>query len=405
MRFLLIAGSNSLSHIVKCLAVREALLHQGHRVILAASKKFADFLNKTGVDFSPAPDIQEADDSTLPTVEWFRKPERIEACVRTEADIIKKMSPDRVIGVFRFTSKAAAQIAGVPYDSLICGCMLPESKEVLGFLNGEPGCETQKENMDHFFGYAGAKISKALLKLGLDGVLDARSMLKGERTFLWDIPEFMPVNPQPDLFHIGPVTWNGWTGFDDTGDIFNPHAEKKLCVVGFGTCRHPHQAVVRIVNILLALEYKVFVAAGGQTGLLNSLPDHRGIMKSLYCCMDKILPNASLIVTHGGQMTIFEALRHKVPLFVLPSHPEQDHNGACLERMGCGKRITPPQPFRGNPRVYHDAFSKISDQNLSETIGKLVSDPGLERRLDGACKTVKNYGGALSLASILSKET
>lgn len=102
-------------------------------------------------------------------------------------------------------------------------------------------------------------------------------------------------------------------------------------------------------------------------------------------------------------MTIFEALRHKVPLLVLPSHPEQDHNGACLERMGCGRRITPPQPFRGNPRVYHDAFSKITDPQLSETIVELISDPGLEARLTLASETVNKYAGASSMASILSK--
>ncbi len=403
MRFLLIAGSNSLSHVVKCLAVREALIDEGHRVILAASKKFTGFLNKAGIDFSLVPDIQEADDSTLPTAEWFRQPERIEACIRAEADVIKKSSPDRVIGTFHFTSKASSQLTGVPFDSFACGCMLPDSNEVLGFLNGEPGFETQKENMDHFFGYAGAKISKALLRLGLDGIKDARSMLRGDRTFLWDFPEFMPIKPQPDLFHIGPVTWNGWTDFDGVGDMERRHQDKKFCVVGFGTCRHPHQSVARIVNILLALEYKVFVAAGGQTGLINSLPDHTGIMKSLYCCMDKILPYASLVVTHGGQMTTFEALRHKVPLLVLPSHPEQDHNGACLERMGCGRRIIPPQPFRGNPRVYHDAFSKITDPQLSETIVELISDPGLEARLTLASETVNKYAGASSMASILSK--
>lgn len=403
MRFLLIPGSNSLSHVVKCLAVREALIDKGHEVILAASKQFTGFLNKAGVDFSSVPDIQETDNLTLPTVEWFRHSGRIEACIRSEADIINESYPDRVIGVFRFTTKASSQLAGVPFDSLVSGCLLPDSNEVMGFLNGEPGFATQKENMDHFFGYAGAKISKALLSLGLDGVQDARSMLKGDLTFLWDFPEFMPVLPQPDIYHVGPIAWNGWTDFDRIGHMDRRQEDEKLCVVGFGTCRHPHQAVARCINVLLSLQYKVFVAAGGQTDLINNLPDHPGITKSLFSCMDRVLPGASLVLTHGGQMTIFEALRHKVPVLVLPSHPEQDHNGACLERMGCGRRITPPQPFRGNPGVYHEALSRISDSDLSELIDKFVSGPDLEARLTRASDTIKSYGGASSMASILSK--
>jgi UDP:flavonoid glycosyltransferase YjiC (YdhE family) len=405
MRFFLVAGSNSLSHVVKCLAVRDALLEKGHDAIIAASKKYAEFLGKAAADFRVVPDIQEADDSSLPTVEWFRHPERIEICIRAEAGVIKKLKPDRVIGIFRFTSKAASQIAGVPFDSLICGCMLPDSRETLGFLNGEPGHDIQKENMEQFFGYAGSRMSRALFRLGLEKIRDARSMLTGERTFLWDFPEFMPVAPLPGLFHAGPMTWKGWGGFVGEAGTDTGQKGEKLCVVGFGTCRHPHEAVARIVNILLSMEYKIFVAAGGQADLLKSIPDHPEIVKCLYCRMDNILPYASLVVTHGGQMTIFEALRHGVPLMVLPSHPEQDHNGACLERIGCGKRITPPQPFRGNARVYHDSFSKITDPEIADDMERFLSAPGLKDRLALAGETIKKYGGAETIASFLSEET
>ena len=162
MRFLLIPENNSLSHIAKCLAIRESLSGRGHEVLIAVNGKHSQFLSRLGVDCSILSDIQEIDGSPFPTTLWFKHPQRVTACIEEEVALLQNCSPDRVLGVFRFTTKAAAQIAGIPYDSLICGCMLPDSPEVLGYADRETGIDLQYENLKGFYRYAGKKISLAL---------------------------------------------------------------------------------------------------------------------------------------------------------------------------------------------------------------------------------------------------
>src|SRR5574341_1676289 len=106
-KYLLIPGNNSLSHVAKCLAVRQALIGRGHEARIAVSKKHAPFLEQMAVDHFVLPDIQENDDSGFPSVEWFRRPRHIIDCVSDEVNLLKAYKPNRVLGVFRFTLKAA----------------------------------------------------------------------------------------------------------------------------------------------------------------------------------------------------------------------------------------------------------------------------------------------------------
>jgi UDP:flavonoid glycosyltransferase YjiC (YdhE family) len=269
-KYLLMPGNNSLSHVVKCLAVGDVLTTRGHEVRVAVSKKHSRFLRKLSIDHFVLPDIQEVDESGFPSVEWFRQPRLITDCINEEIRLLRSYQPDRVLGVFRFTLKSSARIVGVPYDSLICGCMIPDSREVMGFDDEEPGRDVQRIILDGFFRYAGARLGAALRAFGLPQANeDIRHMLKGERTFLWDFPEFAPLPPQPDLIHVGPLSWNRWP-YDsvDTGVL--SRGDRQLAVVAFGTCTICLAAVKRIITVLLDMGYRVLIAAGGQPELYRS---------------------------------------------------------------------------------------------------------------------------------------
>ena len=174
MKLLLIPESNSLSHIAKCLAVRESLLSRGHETVLAVNSSNSSFLEQNGVPHEVISDIQEADGAGLPTVEWFRRTAAIVKTIRDEVDLFERCNPDRVLGVFRFTARASAKLAGIPYDSLICGCMLPESNDALGFVDGEEGSAFQRAILDGFYRYGAAKLNVALKSFGLDRIDDMR---------------------------------------------------------------------------------------------------------------------------------------------------------------------------------------------------------------------------------------
>lgn len=402
MKFLLVPENNSLSHIAKCLALEAALTARGHEVLVAVSRKNAVFVRSVGGGISCCvlPDIQENDEAGLPTVEWFRRPQRIIDCMKAENALLREFRPDRVLGVFRFTLKASAQLAGIPYDSLTCGCMLPDSPEVLGFAPGEPGAGLQRQYLELFYRYAGAKVSVALTALGLDPVDDIRMMLLGERTFLWDFPEFVPSAPQSGVRHIGPITWNGWP--HDAIDIGTLTSRvQPLAIVAFGTCKARPAVADRIIRLLCRLGYQVVLAAGGQDELLQVTEARPLVTACRFAPLHQLLPQAALLVCHGGQMTMFEALARQIPVLVMPFQPEQAHNGVCIERLGCGKRLIAPQPFLGNPGVYIEAFNATTDEQLAAIITGLTENADTSRNLAIAHRLLAQYDGIETLTTQL----
>jgi UDP:flavonoid glycosyltransferase YjiC (YdhE family) len=398
MKFLILPENHSLSHIAKGLAVAEVLQAKGHEVLLGVSEARAAFLEGRGVPWRVLPDLQDSDRSGYPTVAWFRDPRRLEACILAEVALMEAFRPDRVLGVFRFTARASTHLAGVPYDALNCGCMLPEYEEILGFAPEDPGREEQAFYLRAFFGFAGNRASRALEKLGLAPVPDLRSLLKGDRTFLWDIPEFAPLPAGTAATYVGPVLWHGWS--QDALDVEALlAASHPLAIVTFGTCVNSARASCRLVSVLLDMGFQVLLAAGGQTTLLDEVPRHPRLTVCNFAPLHLLYPRAALTVCHGGQLTLFEALAGRSPVLVLPLQPEQAHNGLCLARLGCGRSLVAPQPFLGHTRAYTDAFEALDDGALRSLIETFLAAPGLDDRLASAQALLQAYQGVQTLAS------
>lgn len=404
MRFLIAPGSNSPSHLTKALALRETLGAEGHEVLLALSAAHAARIHQRNGNIHILPDIQESDNAAMPTVEWFRNGERLKKCILQEAELIRTLRPDRVVGIFRFTTKAAAALHCVPYDSLACGCLMPSATTALGYGPEEPGAKTQGDFMSGFFRYGGAKMAKALHGLGLRQVMevnDLRQMLEGDRTFLWDFDAFCPLPPDPARRHTGPLFWEP-SAVQATPPLpVNGGAPKAL--VSFGTCIGSARALRRVVSALLRLGFHVVIAAGGQSHLLDGLPADARVTSYAFTSLQPLLPHVDLLVCHGGQMTLFEAFRHSVPALVFPLQPEQAHNGFCAERLGVGSRLAPSQPFLGNPEIYVEGLERLSETNLEDRISGFLAQPSLRDNLAKAQREVLSHNALETLAVELAR--
>jgi UDP-N-acetylglucosamine:LPS N-acetylglucosamine transferase len=392
MKFLIIPGNNSLSHGIKSLAIQNRLQSGGYECLVAVSPEREEFFKRLDSNYTLLGDIQESDGSAYPTMNWFRDPQKITECIEKEMMLMHEYKPDLVLGVFRFTSRASAFLSGLPFESLTCGCMLPDIPDALGFGGWSRDLSSQREFINMFFKSAANKMSKAMSNFGMDRVNDIREMLLGDRTYLWDIPEFMSVPERKNILHVGPLFWNEW--MQSPADMkINSESTKPLAILAFGTCNGNTSILNRMIDILHGSGYKVIVAAGGQEKLVSLLKDVPGVTAYLYAPVDKILPYASLVVCHGGQMTIFEALAHEVPVLVLPFHPEQAHNGICLEHIGCGRMLVPACHFVGNSSVYTDRLDVIEDEKIKVIIADLVENPDTKKNLRNFKNILTRYNG------------
>lgn len=400
MRFLLTAAGNTLSHVAKCLALRDALAARGHEVHLAASASRSPFLREAGVPHEVLPEPGDVDHAPAPTLAWFRAP-RFEACVRAEADLIRRLRPDRVLGVFRFTGAVSARLAGVPYDALVCGCMTPACEETLGYAPGEAGEPEQAEAVAFFRRAAASRAAPALQRLGAGPVDDAWALLLGDRTFLWDTPQFQPLRPTPGIVHVGPVQWEGWPV--DRGAVERLGALRPpLAVVSFGTGGGHGAVALRLSEVLRRLGYSVALAAGGRAE--DGWPAPGATFAAFdFLPVERALERAAVVACHGGQGIAFEAMRHGIPLLVVPFQPEQAQNGRCLERLGCGLRLANVPPFLPGAAPVEDRFLARPTDEVAAQVAAFLADPSGPARRAKAARAVSATGGVAALVAQLER--
>ena len=399
-RYLLEPGNNTMSHIAKCLALRDVLTARGHEVFVAVTAQRAKELDRMAQSgYIVVPDIQEADGGPAPGFSWFR-PKLLEACVRAEAAVIDALKPDRVLGVFRFTGSLSARLTGVSYDSLICGSMTPACTEVLGFAPDETGVDSQAAALSFFRSACARRIAPALKALHLPPVDDVWQLLVGRHTFLWDFPEFQPLPDTPGYRHVGPLAWSGWPSPCDA-NLRLDRLKGPMAFVAFGTGHVPQCLLRHLIEALWQLGYSVALALGGRSAGhdLPVAPERLAVFDFLP--VDMTLTRASLVVCHGGQMLLFEAMQQHVPVFVLPLQPEQAQNGRCVERMGCGSRLLRGIVYSGSPSDTVSAFLALSTAELAARIAEFLADGRTDHSVDRAAAVVAHYSGVEALATAL----
>ena len=400
MRYLLAAAGNTLSHVAKCLAAREALAARGHEVHVVTNARRSGFLRALGVPHEVLPELGDVDGAAAPTLAWFRAP-HFEACVRAEVELLRRIRPDRILGVFRFTGALSARLAGLPYDALVCGCMTPACAETLGYAPGAPGEREQAEAVAFFRAAAARRAAPALARLGLPEVHDAWALLLGDRTFLWDMSEFQPVRAFAGRVHVGPIRWDGWPADPAAAERLTA-LRAPLAVVSFGTGGGHAAVALRMSEVLQRLGYAVALAAGGR-GQADWPPAGPRFAAFDFLPVEHALDRAEVVACHGGQGIAFEAMRRALPVLVVPFQPEQAQNGRCLERLGCGLRLANTPPFLPGADRAEDLFLARPSEEVARQVASFLRDPAGPARRAAAGRAVAATGGVAALVHELER--
>jgi UDP:flavonoid glycosyltransferase YjiC (YdhE family) len=144
-----------------------------------------------------------------------------------------------------------------------------------------------------------------------------------------------------------------------------------LVVVSLSTTWLPGQtaAYQRIVTALGSLPVRGLVTAGGIA------PDRPIDLPPNVEWADRrnhadVLPEASLVIGHGGHSTTSTALAHDLPLVILPMNPHADQPmvAAAVERAGAGVALSP----RARPEQVAEAVARtLADQDIAAAAADL----------------------------------
>jgi MGT family glycosyltransferase len=151
-----------------------------------------------------------------------------------------------------------------------------------------------------------------------------------------------------------------------------------LVLVSFSTGYQGQlHALQRVVTALGALEAKVVVTTGSSIDPA-AIEAPANVMVAQFVPHDRVLPRATLVVTHAGLGTVMAALRHGVPLLCMPMGRDQFFNAAMVERLGAGRSID----VKAGADTIRDAVRSLLDDSAANAAAKNVAG------------IIAGYGGA-----------
>jgi UDP:flavonoid glycosyltransferase YjiC (YdhE family) len=131
----------------------------------------------------------------------------------------------------------------------------------------------------------------------------------------------------------------------------------------------------RLISILGKTNHRFIVSKGPQHSSFEVAENMYG---AEFLPQTKIIPQVDLVITHGGNNTVTEAIHFGKPMIVLPLFWDQYDNAQRVDETGFGVRL--------------NTYS-FADSELTEAIERLLSDVALKERLAAASARVQKSDG------------
>lgn len=218
-----------------------------------------------------------------------------------------------------------------PTDVVIVDCLLLGAMDVL-VTAGVPTASLV-HTLWSFFQHEARGPVGAILRLR--GIRMRRVLGSPELSLVTVRTDFEPLPKAPlpaGVRHVG-VVWQG------TPRGARPNAGPARVLVSLSTTRFPGQekALQSILDGLDGLDIEAIVTTGPAVdpAVLRS-PANTTVHR--YVDHGEIMPEASLVIGHGGHSTTARALSHGLPMIVMPMHPLMDQPaiGRAVARSGAG---------------------------------------------------------------------
>ena len=392
---LLVVSPDYVSHAIPLLTIAGAWAARGERVVVATGPAIAPFVAAAGFehveltmsrgsnDGAPAgatvakrgsgAEARSLDAFFMATrqgmletlrfqaearaVDLLWQPQRV---ARRMIRIVERVRPDAIlVDHLAFAATIGLRAMGVPYADVVVGhpTALPVGTEVYGVPSAWPSAITADpvhlatlraiaHGVSEAFGDAYGRVLRSLAP-GSEPVGDAFAA-HGDLV-LYAYPEdlhdearstFLPRHAfiGGALRHESPdVETAAWLARSDG---------RPLVVVSLGTFLSARSDVLaRVTAALRKVEARVAIAIGANDlEDIGPFPADWLVRASLP--QVALLAHASLLVTHGGNNSVTEALAHGVPLLVMPFSSDQFDGAAAIERHLAGVALDPNRASR-----------------------------------------------------------
>lgn len=355
-KLLCLPYSPTLSHVSRLLSVAGVLRSWGTDVIFAGSGKEMAHVVAEGF---PTKSIWEPKQEELFGAIRARKlnfvsREVLRRMVRVDLELFAEVQPQAVVTDGRLSAMISTQLASLPHGAIVNasstrfrsipytpffatpGRWVPQARPALVSLE----C--------HLFDLFMGAFRSVAKECGVPGATTPTDCLTAkDLTLIPDLPEFFPTRHLPDSYlYVGPLTWRPPDGALPRINFPEEGTEHPRLYITFGTTGDT--AILRAArNVMAGSSYRVVITTAGQAPDLAPVENRVQVVD--YADGDDLCEQANLVICHGGNGTIYQALRHGTPIIGIPFIPDQEYNMRRVEKLGLGRVLTLRQ-FTEDPR-------------------------------------------------------
>ncbi|MCK4810099.1 MAG: glycosyltransferase [Candidatus Omnitrophica bacterium] len=379
----MIPNGHILSHLVRLLVIARELRSRGHKVIFAGSGKYMQIAEDEGFDVSL---LLEAEHEKLMAAVRKNKINfisfnELEPLVKADIEFYNKVKPDLVLSDGRISAIVSSRIRKVPHGAVVnassTGYRAIPYVPLFPFLSKIPFKKNfifQELNVKiecavfDLFMRAYTKLSR---KYKLTRPVKTSQFLTGsDFTLLPDIPEYFPTCNLPENFHyIGPLPWESKLPPPSWINALKKDSPVIYITMGSTTPEDIYQYIQRVFT---KLDYQVVLTTGGQvrSEIISSMSVPGKIFVENYVNGDLVMQKSNVVICHGGNGTIYQAIKNGVPIVGIPTHHDQAYNMKRVENLGIGIKVSYEQFTKAPLSLLNDLKRIFSNNSFRETISK-----------------------------------
>ena len=409
----------------QCIGIGKLLRERGHRVVFAAESSWRGKLEQYGfeeelVDLAEPPEGDAVDED--PGAFWkefiretspeFRKPTiqqlttfvqptfqaLIDGAIYSEPrlrEIIEKVQPDVVVedNVVCFP---ALVTAGVPFVRIVsCNPLEAKGAAVAPAFSGYPQEDASNWNE---FRTEYENTHREMWNSFNDFVMNAGAPSLPDLEFIHtsDVANLYVYPAEADYTDDRPLD-STWTRMDssvrsteETYDIPPEIAQRPegsaLVYLSLGSLGSADVDLMkRLISVLGKTQHRYIVSMGPASQEIELAENMVG---SEFLPQTKIIPQVDLVITHGGNNTVTEALHFGKPMILLPLFWDQYDNAQRMDELGFGKRL---------------ATYAFTDQEMTDSIAALLNDQELRDRMEIIGENIRLRNGTEVGANVIEQ--
>ena len=196
-----------------------------------------------------------------------------------------------------------------------------------------------------------------------------------------DIPEFSPTEKLPNSFHyIGPIVWEPEIPLPSWyGDVDRTKKTIYFSMGSTGYARFFNQAV----EIFGGSKYQCIMTTAGMSEI-STYPENFFVVD--YAPGSRILAISDLVVCHGGNGTIYQAMSQGVPIIGIPTMHDQEFNLDQVVELRIG---------------IHLSELKFKPEHLSNAVEKIINDTQIRQNALKYKEIMASYNGPMKGAALI----